>query len=206
MVMTEATGGAPSPPQAGDAITDIHCTLAYGSEKLAGKWLGLGLLLLVLGGVLLYIRHSFSAYDWFMLGLTFVLGIGITLYALLQRIVPGKPLLVISPEGLRQHIPWVKDVVIPWREVQGVDTVDISGSFNGTPVLFRGVTVVLVTRRFYDRHIHVRSWLMRGPGWDTNYIPRGSQVEVALHHEALRASAQQLRTAVETRWRAFGRP
>lgn len=29
-----------------------------------------------------------------------------------------------------------EDVVIPWREVQGVDTVDISGSFNGTPVLF----------------------------------------------------------------------
>lgn len=49
--------------------------------------------------MLLYIRHSFSAYDWFMLGLTFVLGIGITLYALLRRIVPGKPLLVISPEG-----------------------------------------------------------------------------------------------------------
>lgn len=68
------------------------------------------------------------------------------------------------------------------------------------------MTVVLVTRRFYDRHIHVRSWLMRGPGWDTNYIPRGSQVEVALHPEALRASAQQLRTAVGTRWRAFGRP
>lgn len=69
--------------------------------------------------------------------------------------------------------------------MKGVDTIDISGTVRGTLITFSGVTVVQVSRAFYDRHIHLSSWLLRGPGWDFNFIPKGSLVQVALHHEAL---------------------
>jgi hypothetical protein len=183
---------------------NVHQTLAYSSRKLSRRWLEIGLVLLAAGGVLAYIRpDSFTLFDWIMLPITLVLGVGLTLYALLRLWVPGKPLLRLSPAGVRLHIQWVKDIVIPWHEVLGVDTVDITGEVRGYPVVFSGVTVVLVSRRFYDRHIHVTSWFLRGPGWDTNFIPKGSTVEVALHHEALPATAQELRAAVEARWHAF---
>jgi hypothetical protein len=71
-------------------------------------------------------------------------------------------------------------------------------------VAFTGVTVVLVTQAFYDQHIHVDSWLLRGPNWHNFFIPKGSMMQVAFHHDALAAPAAELRTAIETRWRAFG--
>lgn len=41
------------------------------------------------------------------------LGVGLTLYALVRLLVPGKARLTLSPAGLRLPIEWVKDVVIP---------------------------------------------------------------------------------------------
>ena len=63
--------------------------------------------------------------------------------------------------------------------------------------------VVLVSRAFYDRYIYVRSAFLRGPGWDFKFIPRGDLMEIALNHEALPATAAEIRTAVELRWKAF---
>jgi hypothetical protein len=83
-------------------------------------------------------------------------GVG-ALYGLVRLFVPGKPMLLMSPAGLRLHFDFLKTIVIPWHEVRGVDTIDIEGEFRGTPVLFTGVTVVLVSRQFYDRRIHVDS-------------------------------------------------
>jgi hypothetical protein len=185
-----------------DRATDVHQTLAYSRQKLNRKWLAIGLVSLAAGVVIAYLGLD-TLYDWLMSGLGIVLGAFMTLYALFRMLVPGKPMLVLSPEGLRLHIEWVKDIVIPWQEVRGVETVDIHGTFRGTPVEFLGVTAVVVSRGFYDHHIHIRSWFLRGPGWDTNFIPQGSTVQVALHHEALPVEAQELYTAVEARWLAF---
>jgi len=185
--------------------TDAHQTLAYSHSKMGRKFLELGLVCLGCGAVVLYINTgAFSAYDWIMLVFSFALGAAMTLYGLVRWLRPATPLLLMSPAGLAIHIDFVKTIRIPWSEVRGVETVDITGEIRGTPVFLPGVTVVLVSRAFYDRHIHVRSWILRGPGWDTNFIPKGEMVQVALHHEALPATAQELRTAVETRWRAFG--
>ncbi len=138
-----------------------------------------------------------------MLALTLAVGGASTLYGLVRLWSPGKPMLQMSPAGLRLHFDFLKTMVIPWHEVRGVDTTDIKGEFRGTPVLLTGVTVVLVSRKFYDRRIHVASWLLRGPGWDTNFIPKGDMVQVALHHDVLSASAAELRMAAEARWQAF---
>ena len=98
---------------------------------------------------------------------------------------------------------FVKTVLIPWSEIHGVDSIDISGSVGGRDAYLPDVTVVLVTRAFYDRYIHVRSWLLRGPGWHMNFVPKGDMMQVALHHEIMSATALELRAAVEARWSAF---
>jgi hypothetical protein len=185
-------------------ITDVREVLRYSRRKLNLKWLAIGVPVTLVCLYLVFDRHGgFSAYDWLMSSLGIVVGGFMTVYALYRMIVPGKPMLVLSPAGIRLHIEWVKDIDIPWREVRGVDTIDITGMIRGIKVEFPGVTVVLVSREFYDKHIYIDSLFLRGPGWDTNFIPKGSMVQVALQHEALPATAAELRAAVEARWLAF---
>ena len=184
-------------------VTDVQQTLAYGRQKMNRKWFGTGLVSLAAGAVITYLGPD-SLSDWFMIVLAFALGGFLVLYALFRTLVPGKPKLVLSPRGIRINIEWVKDIDIPWQEVRGVDTIDIRTTLYGYPVELLGVTVVLVSRAFYDRHIQIRSWVLRGPGWDANFILKGSMVQVALQHEALPVGREELRAAVEVRWRAFG--
>lgn len=190
-----------------DKPIDVQQTLSYTRRaSLHWRWLGLGLLCLAIGiGFSIWQPDDFRAYDWFMIALAFITGIFMTLYAAAALLLPVKPTFVLSPQGIRLHIEWVKDILIPWREVRGVETTDITGTFRGHLVHFPGVTVVAVSRDFYDRRIHVNNWILRGPGWDTNFVPKDSMVQIAFHHEALDASAEEMRAALEARWRAFGR-
>jgi hypothetical protein len=191
-------------------IADPQQTLAYSGKKMHRWFLGMGLVGLAAGAILAYLDHvdpgALDRFERVMLVLTFVISAGAALYGLVRLRAPGKPALILSPAGLRQHIEWVKDIDIPWSEVRGVDMIDISGRFRGSTVFFPGVTVVLVSQAFYDRHVYIDSGFLRGPGWHLNYVPKGDMVQVALHHSALSATAAELRTAVETRWRAFGSP
>lgn len=186
-----------------DAI-DVQRTLAFGRQKLNCKWLLLGLVCLALGIGLLWAKSPrATAEDILMCTLAIALGGFIAGYALFRMAVPGKPLVVLSRSGIRMQIEWVKHFDIPWHEVRGVDTIDIHANLGRHSVTFEGVTVVLVSRAFYQRRIHIASWLLRGPGWDANFIPKDDLVQVALHHEALPVEASDLRTAVEMRWQAF---
>jgi hypothetical protein len=137
-----------------------------------------------------------------MIGLTLAVGAPCALYGFSRWRHP-KPMLTLSPTGLRLHMEFVKTVLIPWREIHGVDSIDISGRVGGRDAYLPDVTVVLVTRAFYDRYIHVTSWLLRGPAWHMNFIPKGDMMQVALHHEIMSATAAELRAAVEARWSAF---
>lgn len=182
-------------------VADVQTTVCYDSGKLGRRFLELGAVALVAGGVLIYLRPSEFG-EWGMVVVALVVGVASTLYGFLRWKSP-QPVLTLSPAGLRLHIDFVKTVLIPWSAIHGVDTVDISGRVAGKAVFLPDVTVVLVTRAFYDRNIHVNSWFLRGPGWHTNFIPKGDLVQVALQHEALSATAAELRAAVEARWRAF---
>jgi hypothetical protein len=184
-------------------VTDVQKTLTYGSGKLGGWFLQMGVVALVAGTFLVWLQpDDFGAFQWFMVGLTLTVGAGSALYGFSRWHSP-KPMLTLSPAGLRLHMDLVKTVLIPWREIHGVDSIDISGRVGGRDEYAPDVTVVLVTRAFYDRYIHVGSWLLRGPGWHMNFIPKGDMMLVALHHSILTATAPELRAAVEARWYAF---
>jgi hypothetical protein len=62
--------------------------------------------------------------------------------------------------------------------------------------------MIVVSRDFYDREIHLDSLYRRGPGWSNVFVPRGEQVAIALHHHHLDTDPTALRAAVESFWRA----
>lgn len=184
-------------------VTEVQKVLTYTGSKVGWWFLKRGVVGLAAGAVLVYLQPGdFGAVQWAMVGLAIAVGAAAMLYGLSRWLSP-QPMLTLSPAGLRLQFDFLKAMLIPWHAVQGVDSIDIRGSVAGKPAFLPGVTVVLVTRAFYDRHLHVKSWFLRGPGWHINFIPKGDLMQVALHDSILSATAVELRAAVEARWHAF---
>ena len=184
------------------ATTDVNTILTFGREKLARKMLRFALIAGVVGVLSVLVGSDDAALYFVGWGLI-VFAVGWAAWEFSKTTRPQKPLLVLSPEGIRMRIEGATEFDIPWSEVRGVDSITVEG-FRGA--IFDHVTAVLVTRDFYDRVIHVNSFLLRGPGWDQVFIPYDSMKQVALHHEILPVTASDLLAAVEARYRAFGRP
>lgn len=196
-------------------VRDIHKTLEYRTATAIVRLLPTGLLLIFLGLAILammdFDREAIGTYIG--VGLCFMFGIAVIGYALWTRADPGKPYFTLSPAGIRYRIAGAKEFLIPWREIQGIETVDIEADYwsvrwsthtlTRNSLTFHGVTVVLVPKQFYDSRIHVRSFFLRGPGWKANFIPKGEMVQVALHHEIVSVEPQPLHDAVKARWLAF---
>lgn len=195
---------------------DIHQTLEYRSATAIVRLLPTGLLLVFLG-LVIFTLVDLDREPWTFIGIVLCWAVGGALagVALWRRVNPGKPLFALSPDGIRYRIPLVKEVLIPWQEIQGVDTVDIEAGywsmlwFTSFPTpryntwVARDVTVILLPKEFYEQRIFVDSFLLRGPGWNANFIRKGTLVQMALHHELVSVEPRSLREAVEARWLAF---
>lgn len=128
-------------------------------------------------------------------------------YALFRLFTPGQPVLVLSPRGVFYRIPGIKKIFVPWSEVLAVESRDLVVSTGGFGPLRRtkaeNITVLLVSRRFYDAFLHVDSGLLRGFWWSNTFSVRGDKVQMALPHMLMGVKSEELRRAVEERWRAF---
>lgn len=192
--------------------SDVHQTLEYRLDAEFAGWLPIGLLTLFCG---LFI-FAMEMPNWPPPGETFgafaaiLVGIGLSVFALLRRFRRGKPVYVLAPDGV--HICWSssrKESFIPWREIKGIDTIDITVwhwlARYPRNLHYNDVTVVLVTKQFYQANLHIKSLFQRGPYWhQTAFIEKGDMVLCALHAEFVGVAPEQLRGAVEVRWRAFG--
>jgi hypothetical protein len=200
-------------------VRDIHKTLEYRTATAIVRLLPTGLLLIFLGLAILammdFDRESIGTFIG--VGLCFIFGVAVIGYALWTRSDSGKPYFTLSPAGIRYRIAGAKEFLIPWREIRGVETIDVEAGYwsmfwstrtlHYNEITFHDVTAVLVPKQFYDQRIHVKSFFLRGPGWKANFIPKGEMVQVALHHELVSVEPQALRDAVEARWLAFrGQP
>jgi hypothetical protein len=194
---------------------DIHQTLEYRSATAIVRLLPTGLLLVFLG-LVIFALVDLDREPWTFIGivLCWVVGGALAGVALWRRVNPGKPLFTLSPAGIHYRVPMVKGVLIPWQEIQGIDTIDIeAGYWSMRSALYpipsyntwvvRDVTVILLPKPFYDRRIFVDSFLLRGPGWNANFIVKGALVQMALHHALVSVEPRPLREAVEARWLAF---
>jgi hypothetical protein len=195
--------------------SDVHVTLEYRLDAELADWLPIGVLTIFCGLFLFAIAQPGLPPPGETLGASaaIVVGIGIAALSLWRRFRRGRPLYVLSPMGIHIRGPWVKkEILIPWREVREVDTIDFTVRHWLTKyprnLEYRGVTVALVSKEFYDEHIHIDSLFWRGPYWHkTAFIAKGELVQCALHAEIVSIDPKLLREAVEARWRAFrGQP
>lgn len=193
---------------------DVHQALEYRCDTTVVRLLPTGLLLIFLG-LVIFVLVDLDREPWTIIGivLCWVMGVALVGFTLWRRSHPGKPIFTLAPEGIHYRIPLVKKFLIPWHEIQGVDTIDIEAgywsilwsteTFRYTTFVLRDVTVVLLPKPFYDKWIHVDFFFLRGPAWKANFIPRGALVQMALHHEFVSVAPKPLREAVEARWLAF---
>jgi hypothetical protein len=191
---------------------DVHETLEYRADTAIVRLLPVSLALCFLGllGFAVYDADRPSTEMVLAICVLVAAGVGITAFALWRRSNRGKPVFVLSPTGVHYRIAWVKDILIPWREIKGIDTIEITSSNwsirNPGTITFSNVTAILVSKKFYDAHIYVDSLFLRGPGWENIFIPKGALVQVALHHELVSVEPRALREAVEARWHALRNP
>ena len=196
---------------------EIDRTLEYRSAAVVVRLLPSGFLMIFLGLLILVLADP--APIWTMIGAVLCVAFGILVagLALWKRVNRGKPLYALSPDGIDYRIPGISTLHIPWREIHGIDTIDVEARYwsfwdfqRGFQIIpdrkvvnYPNVTVVLVSREFYDRRTTVSARLLPGPGWRANFIPKDSLVQVALHHDLVSVEPRPLREAVEVRWIAF---
>jgi hypothetical protein len=133
-------------------------------------------------------------------------GLSLAIWAARRLNLPRDPIYVLSREGIFLHIAGARDVMVPWSEVRDVVTGSVGATVNGISLpgfgKFEGLTMLVVSRAFHDREIHVDSLYRRGPGWSNVFVQLDDQVAIALHHEYLGTDAGSLRRAVQSRWQA----
>jgi WD40 repeat protein len=183
----------------GHEVINVQQVLSYGSGKLTRKLLLFALALFACGlaDVVWFDAPRFPGWPVMIAGLIW------TLWEFWRLHNPGKPLLTLSVDGLRLHIVGIKEVLIPWQEVQAVNLIDVNVSTRYGSRTVEDVTVVDVPKAFYDRFIHIKSALARGPGWGDMFIGNGGSMRIALHHEVLPVEPSVLYAEVAARWNAF---
>ena len=130
---------------------------------------------------------------------------GFCFYDIYRMMEPGSALIELLPQGIIFRVT-SEDFIVPWNEVEGVDTIGIHWDFGRRSEFYPGVTVILVSKFFYDRVVHEKSFIKRGPGWGAWFVPKDeTTMQLALHHEVIPASAEEIRRQVEARWQAFGK-
>ena len=190
--------------------SDVHVTLEYRVDAELADWLPIGVLTVFCGLFLFAMAQPDLPPPLETIGAAaaIVVGIGIVVLSLWRRFNRGKPVYLLSPMGVHYRGPGMKEIVIPWHEIKAVDTIDITWrhwlAYSPRNLTSRGVVVVLVSKPFYDAHIHIGSLFWRGPYWyETKFIPKGDLIQCALHSEPVSVAPHELREAVEARWRAF---
>ena len=187
------------------AVTDISRTIEYRADRWLVGWLPYTLLVCALGLFMIVFetgRHRFGGWVILLIGASF------SLHFLFRFIKPGPSRLTLSPAGLGLYVAR-RDVLVPWREIQGIDTTDLKvrnwgkGALFMPYITFKDCTMVKVPRAFYEQSIHVSSVFMQGPGWEGVFNEDGDSMRIAIHHDQFGVTAPEVRGPIEARWRAF---
>lgn len=184
--------------------TDANQVLHFSRTRLGWQYfvigaigLGFGALLIAAGG-----RKDFVGAGYVLVLIGFLL----CMYAMHRHFHPGKPLLSLGLDGVRFKLDLMKELHVPWHEVKALRKIDVSdvtarGPFAGS---FHGVTALVISNAYYDRHLDPGNLLLRGPGWGNLFIPGDDgRMQFALYGGLVSLSEHELFTAVETRWKAF---
>jgi len=189
-----------------DDKDEVYQTRSYGSERYLIRHVPLAALLFGIG-----VLFS-SPPTWPLMGPPMRVAITIASFAYIvfacwrRFVAPGRPRLVLSTQGIDQRLSHGHILHIPWHEVQDVVSIDhqvlnVVGVWHSTG----DVPAVVVSRAFYERVMPRKPWLRRSLNWGHFAKPGNGTVQILLRFDYLGTRAQDLRQAIETRWRAFSR-
>jgi len=185
--------------------TDPDYVLKFSRAKIGQKCFVIGLISLAFG--IFFISFGGRRDIEFAGYVVVVIGFALCMYEMHRHFHPGKPMLALSPEGVRWNIEWVRELFVPWHEVKALRKITVTDRTSRSPFppKFENVTALVVTNDFYDRALHVDNVLLRGPGWGNMFIAdeKNGVMQFALHDEILPVKKDELYAAVETRWKAF---
>ncbi len=130
------------------------------------------------------------------------LGCGYIAYALFRHHYPERPIVQLSPSGVSFNRPWLRDLFIPWQDIQAVGHLDISRS-GGPPSTHPDAIVVVVSNNFYVRNIAPKLSFLAPPGSKLMFQPKGATMQVVLTSPELVVAPADFLAPIEARWRAF---
>lgn len=126
-------------------------------------------------------------------------GLWIT-YALYRHIHPARPILALSPSGITYHRSWLKDLFIPWHDIQDVGVIDVKNGWGQS----RPYSVFLVVRlAVFERQIAPRLGVLAPPGAKSMFTPHGEAMHVVLSTSELVVDLKVMQASIEARWKAF---
>lgn len=134
--------------------------------------------------------------NWWMLALC----VGGGLFQL-GRVILARPALALTPDGIVYNFDGIS-YAIPWPALLNVETQDIPSNRDAGQ-LYKDTTVLTVSRKFYEEHIHSAFGVLLNPSRSDYFNFVDNIVQIALHHGFMRLEAKFLRGEVEARWRAF---
>lgn len=186
-----------------DAYVDVNARLVWSRAKLYRKRMIVFAVGTTAAAVVVWLADS--ELERWGFAIAAIVFLGFCFYDIYRMLEPASALIELLPEGIIYRVT-TEDFIVPWNEVRGVDTIDIHFEMRGRMETYASVTVVLVSKFFYDRVVHVSNIIMRGPGWGAWFVQRDEDtMMLALHHDVLPASAETIRRQVEERWKVFGK-
>jgi hypothetical protein len=126
--------------------------------------------------------------------------IGWIAFTLYRHFFPPRPILMLSPAGISFHLSWLRDLLIPWREIQGVEALEIADT-SGAVRRAEDATVVLVSKAFYDRYIEARVSSILPSA--RIFFPKDPSMQILLPYLWFSIDPKHIRAPVEARWKAF---
>jgi hypothetical protein len=139
-----------------------------------------------------------NVFGWMLI----YLGCGFVGFALWRHYHPERPIVRLSQSGVSFHRPWLRDLFIPWQDIQAVGELDISRP-GGPPATYPGATAVVVTSDFYERNIAPKRSFLSPPGAEAMFQPKGAMMQVVLSSPELVVAPKSFRAPIEARWKAF---
>jgi hypothetical protein len=187
-----------------DAYVDVNERVVWSRTKLHRKRMIVFATGTLAAGVIVWLADS--QLERIAFGAAGAVFFGFCFYDIYKMMDPNSSLIELLPQGIIFRTT-NEDFIVPWNEIRGIDTIDIHFTLRGRLEVYNNVTVVLVSKLFYDRVIDTGNIVTRGPGWGAWFVPKDADtMQCAIHHELLpNASAETVRREVEARWKAFGK-
>lgn len=193
-------------------------------DQLTPVWTAGFVLALALGVVVFFVvpsrYHRSSALDlsFGTMGWMFVLfSLGFIAFALFRHVRPAQPMVTLSPAGLSFNLPWLKNLLIPWAEVEHVGTLEHIWP-SGVVIRHTNNPVIVVSQDFHERHILPRRSFLSGNLWSGMFQSRearkgasqreskAAQMQILLPWPWFSIEMNDMLAPVDARWKAFREP